>query len=204
MSEQTNVNLSDLLQRIQASRDESACAELWRVVYEPLVEIARRRIIGQNRRAADEEDVALSAMNSFIHAAEAGRLNGVTDITDLWRVLTTITARKANAHLSRELAEKRGQGLVRGDSALRVGSDVLSPGFDAIADPGDPHRFVDLLIGECRERIESLPESVLRTIAIKRMEGYEVTEIASQLGIATATVKRKLARIRGLWAADNV
>jgi len=203
LNEQANVNLSGLLQRIQANRDESACAELWRAVYEPLVDIARRRIIGQNRRAADEEDVALSALNSFIHAAEAGRLNGIHDTTDLWRVLTTITARKANAYLMRELAEKRGQGLVRGDSAFHIGGNVPSPGFDTVPDPGDPHRFVDLLIGECRERIESLPEPVLRTIAIKRMEGYEVTEIASQLGIATATVKRKLARIRGLWAADN-
>jgi DNA-directed RNA polymerase specialized sigma24 family protein len=34
------------------------------------------------------------------------------------------------------------------------------------------------------------------------MEGYEVTEIAAELSLSVATIKRKLARIRDLWAAD--
>jgi DNA-directed RNA polymerase specialized sigma24 family protein len=32
------------------------------------------------------------------------------------------------------------------------------------------------------------------------MEGYEVAEIALQLGVSKATINRKLARIRGLWS----
>ena len=66
----------------------------------------------------------------------------------------------------------------------------------------DPHRFVDELLGECRERIEALPDEILRIIAVKRMEGFEVTEIAAEMSLSVATIKRKLARIRDLWAAD--
>lgn len=60
----------------------------------------------------------------------------------------------------------------------------------------------DELVGECRERIEALPDEILRTIAVKRMEGFEVTEIAVEMSLSVATIKRKLARIRDLWAAD--
>ncbi len=49
-------------------------------------------------------------------------------------------------------------------------------------------------MGECRERVESLPDETLRTIALLRMEGFEVAEIAAQLDLAVATIKRKLAR----------
>lgn len=67
----------------------------------------------------------------------------------------------------------------------------------------DPHRFVDELLGEGRERIDSLPDDVLRTIAVRRMEGFERAEISSELKLSVATIKRKLSRIRDLWAADN-
>lgn len=195
-------NLSELLSRIKGDRDDDACAELWDVVYEHVVVLARQRISAQNRRVADEEDIALSAINSFVRAAEAGRLNALQNRDDLWRVLITIMARKANAFHQRESAEKRGQSQVRGDSVFESATKGENNGFSSIEDPGDPNRFVDNLLGECRERIESLPEETLRVIALKRMEGFEVAEIASHLGVSVATIKRKLARIRDLWADD--
>ena len=66
--------LSHIFAQIQGSRNEDACRELWNAVYSRLLIIARTRLAGQHRRAVDEEDVALSAINSFVHAAEAGRL----------------------------------------------------------------------------------------------------------------------------------
>lgn len=60
----------------------------------------------------------------------------------------------------------------------------------------------DELVGECREPIEALPDEILRTIVVKRMEGFQVTEIATEMSLSVATIKRKLARIRDLWAAD--
>ena len=42
-------------------------------------------------------------------------------------------------------------------------------------------------------------DAVLQEIAICKLDGFADTEIAKRLNIATRTVERKLARIRGTW-----
>lgn len=201
MTDDPDNHITDLIRRIQECRDEQAVTELWRLVFDRVIGIARSRIANLQKRVSDYEDVALSAIKSFVRAAESGRLRNANNGDDLWRILATITLRKSRALAEWELAEKRGAGLVRGDSVFR---DIDSgSGFDQVIDPAHPDRFVDELMGECRERIESLPDETLRTIALRRMEGFEVDEIAQELGIATATIKRKLARIRSIWAEPN-
>ena len=118
-------------------------------------------------------------------------------------MLITILLRKIGALTERQAAEERGSGLVRGDSVFDALANDHGDGFDGVRDPGDPDRFVDELLGECRERMQSLPDATLQKIALRRMEGYEITEIAAELGVAVATIKRKLARIRQLWADDT-
>src|SRR5262245_12699286 len=44
---------------------------------------------------ADEEDVALSAFDSFCRNAEEGRFPDLRDRDNLWKLLVTITVRKA-------------------------------------------------------------------------------------------------------------
>src|SRR4051812_41442059 len=56
---------------------------------------ARKKPRALPRRAADEEDVALSAFDSFCRGAEQGRFPRLDDRGDLWQVLVLITARKA-------------------------------------------------------------------------------------------------------------
>ena len=46
------------------------------------------------RRAADEEDVALSAFDSFCRGAEQGRFPQLDGRDDLWHLLVVITVRK--------------------------------------------------------------------------------------------------------------
>ena len=87
--------------------DPAAAQQLWERYFHRLVGLARQRLCGARRRAADEEDVALSAFDSFYRAAEAGRFPQLADRDGLWRLLVTITARKA-AHLVRD--EGRGPG----------------------------------------------------------------------------------------------
>ena len=190
--------LTQLLFRIQNSRDEDACAKLWQSVYERIVTYARGRIAVKDQRVADEEDIAQSAMKSFFRAAEAGRFRTLTNSDELWRILITVMARKSHALQQRQAAEKRGDGQVRGDSVFRL----VAQGRISGTNFADPRRFVDELLGECRERIEALPDEILRTIAVKRMEEFQVTEIAVEMSLSVATIKRKLARIRDLWAAD--
>src|SRR5262245_60870661 len=98
--------------------DHQAAQPLWERYFQQLVHLARARLQGTPRRAADEEDVALSAFASFCRGAEQGRFPRLSDRKDLWRLLVVITARKALDLSARERRRKRGGGTVRGDSAL--------------------------------------------------------------------------------------
>ena len=108
---------------------------LWRTYYERLVHYARGRLGTMPRRDADEEDVALSAMNSFYRGWSDGRFANLNDPDDLWKMLLTITARKANKRIRYQQAEKRGAGTVRGESV-----------FDRDAAFGNNDRGIDQII----------------------------------------------------------
>ena len=88
--------------------DPAAAGPLWERYFPKLVELARARLAGFPRRAADEEDVALSAFDSFCRDAAAGRLPRLDDRDDLWRVLLLITSQKALDLVRHESAAKRG------------------------------------------------------------------------------------------------
>ena len=75
--------------------DADAARLLWQHYFSKLVEYARHRLAVVPRRAIDEEDVALSAMNSFCQGMAKHRFDQVNDRNDLWKLLVTITARKA-------------------------------------------------------------------------------------------------------------
>src|SRR5262249_13444725 len=77
------------------SGEQSAAREMWARYFGPMVELARSKLRGVAARAADEEDVALSAFKSFCRAVEGGRYADLFDRDGLWALLMTITARKA-------------------------------------------------------------------------------------------------------------
>src|SRR5262249_16865097 len=98
--------------------DPDAVREIWRRYFETLVRRARARLGTTARAAEDEEDVALSAFDSFCAAAARGRFPRLEDRDDLWRILVTITARKAADQAQRHRAQKRGGGRVVGEATL--------------------------------------------------------------------------------------
>src|SRR5215470_8233302 len=94
-------SVSHWIGRLKAG-DTAAAQELWQVYFRRLVGLARVRLQGLPRRAAaDEEDVALSAFQSFWEGAVRGRFPQLADRGDLWKLLVTLTARKA-LHLVRD------------------------------------------------------------------------------------------------------
>ena len=82
------------LHALQAGERENV-QHLWEGYYRKLVVIARNKLGGMPRRFADEEDVALSAFDSFVRGAEQRQLPQLEDRHDLWQVLVMITRRKA-------------------------------------------------------------------------------------------------------------
>src|SRR5262245_30439251 len=92
--------------------DRAAAQQPWQRYFHRLVGLARGRLQGRQRRVADEEDVALSAFNSFFAGLEQGRFPSVHDRDDLWRVLVTLTTRKAQHQVRDQARQKRGGGAV--------------------------------------------------------------------------------------------
>ena len=173
--------------------DPAAIQQLWERFFRRLVGLARKKLRGAPCLVEGAEDVALSAFDSFCRNAERDRFPQLLDRDSLWRLLVTLTARKA-AHLLRdEGRQKRGGGAERlsNTDAESVLADVLSrepsPAFAAQA----AERY--------RRLLAMLGDEELRRVAVGRLEGYTVEEVAAQLGCAPRSVKRKLRLIRDIW-----
>src|SRR3954454_7890060 len=90
--------------------DREAAERLWATYIRRLVGLARARMGAPPRRAADEEDVARSAFDSFCRRAERGQFARLSDRDDLWQVLVVVTERKAVDLMRREGRESGGGG----------------------------------------------------------------------------------------------
>jgi DNA-directed RNA polymerase specialized sigma24 family protein len=174
--------------------DSAVVQPLWDRYFLRLVALARARLKSAPRQAADEEDVALSAFDSFCRNAEAGRFPDLTDRDSLWRLLAAITARKAVHHVRDATRLKRG-----GGTTLADGSGVLAEVLSREPDPGLAAEVAD----ECDRLLAALGESELKKVALLRMDGHSVEEVAAAVGCAPRSVKRKLHIIRSIWEREG-
>src|SRR5262245_64907683 len=111
--------------------DHAAAQPLWERYFRRLVTLARARLHGVPRAAADEEDVALSAFDSFCRSVEQGRFPRLSDRGDLWRLLVLITAHKALDRQRHEQRLKRRAANVEPASLETVVGPEPSPEFAA-------------------------------------------------------------------------
>jgi DNA-directed RNA polymerase specialized sigma24 family protein len=171
--------------------DLAGARPLWERYFPKLVVLARARLAGFPRRVADEEDIALSAFDSFCRDAANGRLPQLDDRDDLWRVLLMITGQKAVDLVRHETAAKRGGLLAQDTFALELlASNEPSPELAA------------LLADEFRRLLDKLPSPELQALALWKMEGQSHEEIAQRWGCVPRTVERRLKVIRSLWAGE--
>jgi DNA-directed RNA polymerase specialized sigma24 family protein len=174
--------------------DRDAAQRLWDRYIRRLVGLARHCLRAAPRRAADEEDVALSVFDSFFRRARTGGFSRLEDRNDLWQVLFLLTVRKAADLANHERRRKRGGGLVLSLSEL----DPAGAGGLAGLEP-TPDLAVQFA-EECRRLLARLGDDRLRRVAVGKLEGYTNAEIAAELGCVEETVERKLKRIRHLWS----
>lgn len=183
--------------------DGQAAQEIWNRYFERLTYFARKKFERLPCRVADEEDVALSALDSLCRGAAAGRFPQLADRQDLWRVLVTIAARKVYAQMRRQRAGKRGGGKVRGESVfLQVDGDDGDGIEQALGREPTPE-LANIVAEDCQRLLDSLEDATLRQVAQLKLEGYTNEEISSQLGCVPRTVERKLERIRDKWAKEQ-
>jgi DNA-directed RNA polymerase specialized sigma24 family protein len=182
-----------------------AARPLWERYFRLLVLRARAALGAAPRRAADEEDVALSAFDSFCQGALQGRFPRLEDRDDLWRLLLVLTVRKAGQVIRKETRVKRGSGAVCTEADLPLSADEDAEAGLAQAMGAEPTPELAAMVAEeYRRLLDRLGEDDLRAIAVWQMEGYSVEEIAKKLGRSSRTVSRKLQVIRDRWRAEEL
>jgi DNA-directed RNA polymerase specialized sigma24 family protein len=190
------------IRRLQAG-EQAAFQKLWERYFRRLVGLARKRLQGVPRCAADEEDVVLSAFDSFFRRAREGRFPQLLDRNDLWQLLVLIAGRKVSNLAKHERRQRRGGGRVCHASALL--GDIGSAQGPLFADliGREPEAALAVQVVEDYERLlDGLGDDALRSIAVWKLEGYTNAEIAAKLGRSLAMVERKLRLIRDAWEKE--
>jgi DNA-directed RNA polymerase specialized sigma24 family protein len=184
--------------------EQTAAQQLWERYFHRLVVLARNQLRGKPRAPADEEDVALSALDSFCRGAACGHFPQLVHRDSLWRLLVAITARKAFDVVRDERRLKRGGGAVRAEAALADPDDSsLGAGQEQVLSREPDPAFAAELAEECRRLLDRLDSPELRAIALWKMEGYSNEEIAPKLNCVPRTVQRKLQLIREIWTQET-
>jgi RNA polymerase sigma factor (sigma-70 family) len=169
---------------IKAGRMHAA-EQLWGRYFQRLVQLARTRLQNLRRAAADEEDVALNAFDSFCRGAEQGRFEKLFDRSDLWQLLAVITVRKAIDLRRREKEPAESE-----------------PDLEQVLSREPTPEMASETADECRRLFDVLGDPELRAIALWKLDGETNEEIAARLGCVVRTVERRLSVIRSIWEAE--
>ncbi|MAT69731.1 MAG: RNA polymerase subunit sigma-70 [Planctomycetaceae bacterium] len=190
----TDGSVTRWIGQLKEGGESDAHQELWDRFFSRLAALARRQLGDLPAHLRDDEDVALSALNSFFTRAGQNLFSQLHDRNDLWQLLAKITARKAVSRRRRALAQKRG-----GGRTVAV-SDLSAEVQDFVDHEPTPDQLA-ALNEQCHRLLAALDDE-LRTLAVMKLQGYANREIAEQLGRVERTVERKLERVRHAWLRE--
>lgn len=186
----------------------TATRKIWGYYFDQVVDLARRRLGNTPRRVADEEDVALSVFNRLFIGVSGGQYPQLSDRDGLWRLLVIMTSRRSIDQIQHARRQKRGAGLIRGDSGIYSAVDGDSPdvGFDQFEGDEPTPEYIAMMAEETTRYLALLDDETLQRIALWKLEGYTNQEIADKLSLNVRTVERKLRSIRQCWSSllDNL
>lgn len=182
--------------------DAGAAQRLWEVYFQRMVGLARRKLEGNARVVADEEDVALSAFKSFCMGAQEGRFTELLDRENLWPLLMAITANKSIDLIRGQNRQKRG-GTGRPDDGTPIpqGPTLVESLSDLISHEPTPEFTAELSdqLQDLLQRLDRTGDPDLRQIALLKLEGYKTNEIATKIGCVGRSVERKTQLIARIW-----
>jgi DNA-directed RNA polymerase specialized sigma24 family protein len=196
-------DVTALIERLKGG-DRGAVQPLLERYFHRLVGLARLKLKGARHPDQDEEDVALSAFDSFCRAAERGRFPRLDDRDDLWQLLALLTCRKAADVIERWKRFIRAAEC--GESALGAPADGAGgerPIEQVVGREPTPEEAAEVAEGY-RRLVGLLEDERLRNIANWKLEGYTNAEIAQKLGRAVVTVEQNLKLIRAIWTRHGV
>jgi RNA polymerase sigma factor (sigma-70 family) len=191
-------SISEWLGRLKTGEVEAA-QNLWNRYSEELLRVAKQRLGMSPRGIGDEEDVALSVFGSIFRGVAEGRFQNISTRDELWWLLLTITKRKTVDHIRRETAQKRHQPGQNPSAGLRASAQIS---LNELVSSTPTPDFLVALEEQYIRLLEMLRNDQLREIAVLRIEGYSVAEIAEKVGVSHRAVERKLPLIRAKWKRE--
>jgi DNA-directed RNA polymerase specialized sigma24 family protein len=114
-----------------------------------------------------------------------------------------MTSRRSIDQIQHARRQKRGAGLIRGDSGiLAAGNDDSAIiGFDQLAGDQPTPEYIAMMAEETACYLSRLDDENLQQIAIWKLEGYSNQDIAEMLSLNVRTVERRLQSIRQRWSS---
>ncbi len=200
MHEDEHGSVTFWIANLQEGEDSIAQQELWDRYFRRLVALARAKLGTLPKGPADEEDVAISAMQSLFHGFAQDRFPALNDRNNLWSLLAKITARKAINERTKQKAQKRGGGIA--PLPINAQADTSVAGLDPMDDDLGPD-FVVTMEEQLHQLMDLLPDETVRKIASRKLEGWTNAEIAEELGVVERTVERKLSLVRSCWQSND-
>ncbi len=174
--------------------DDDAATSLWEAYFPRLQYFAATRL---RNNLDDADDVTLSVFKSFFLAAQDGRFPNLANRNDLWRLLSTMTKRKAIDLIRQRQSLKAGGGKVQTESAL-LGSSFADDGLNDFVDPR-LREDLEVMFLEQVEHLLSLLDDKQQQIAISKLDGCTNKEIGEGLNVSHYSIERSLRSIRSRW-----
>ena len=180
---------------------DAAARQIWERYFRDLLTLARNNLDKRIRVRTSEEDVAQSMFKSFCMRQQRGEFD-LAGRDELWKLLVTITLRKARNAATAQRREKRDVRRER-NAAASEDTDSSLWALEQM-EAADPSPAVAVVLNEALERrLKSLADPELQEIALARLEGYTNAEIAVRRDCTERSIERRLARIRSLWASHD-
>lgn len=175
-----------LLLAVRGGSNEAA-AKLYRRYANRLRALAKAQSSHDLARREEVDDIVQSVFGSFFRAACQG-LYDIPAGEDLWKLFVVIAMNKIRAKGNYHRAAKR-------DVRLTIGSEALEQATE-LASEDEALASLKLTVDEALEQLPPLA----RQIAVLRMEGRDVSEIAKATSRSYRTVERCLKGFRELLA----
>lgn len=180
--------------------DATAPDRLFDRYFPKLVTVARGHLAGMPSSAADEEDVALSVMNSFFEALQCDHFPDLHDHSSLARLLFRMTIRKAADYRRHENRAKRGGGrrlLSGGEASSELHLNRAAAGEEIAPE------FIAMMRETLDELLAALGDAELQNLVVAKLAGCTNAEVAEELDCSVSTVERRLRLIRRVWSPDE-
>jgi RNA polymerase sigma-70 factor (ECF subfamily) len=183
-------SLDALIPRLRAG-DPEAEFLLFQRYSGRLIGLARAHLDSAIRQKTSPEDVVQSVFKSFYLRRAAGHIE-LESGAGLWSLLVTLTLRKCGKKVRYFHQQARD---VRRETGTLPGATEVPSDWEALS--SEPTPYEAAVLAETVEQMMRDLDERQRQILERRLQGYTVPEISSQVGRTEHTVEGVLRRIRG-------